>query len=310
MKVIFCGTPAFAVGVLKAIMGTSHEIVAVLTKPDKVNKRGHGIKFSAVKEYALTNSLPIYQFEKVGRDGYDILSSLKADIMITAAYGQILPERVIDLFPFGVINAHASLLPKYRGAAPVQYALLNGDTEVGITIMRTVMEVDAGDIILKKSIKLKGDENTEEVLDQLSPLAGDAIVEVLDLIYNNSMVLTPQNNEFATHTVPLKKENAVINFNSRATDIVNFIRAYAPNPGAYTITSHGRLKILKAKIDYDEYSAVPSTVVVSNKRGISVKCKDYAIIPLIVQGESGKIMYAGDYFRGRTVNIGDKFKEN
>ncbi|MDR0751349.1 MAG: methionyl-tRNA formyltransferase [Christensenellaceae bacterium] len=307
MRIIFCGTPPFAVGVLKAILKTEHEIVAVLTKPDKINLRGKGVKFSAVKEYAMQESLPLYQFEKVGLDGYDTIASLKADIMITAAYGKILPESVINLFSFGVINAHASLLPKYRGAAPVQFALLNGDSEVGITIMRTVKEVDAGDVILKKTILLSGDENTEEVLEKLSPIAGNAIIEALDLIFTGKASYAPQNHELATHTTPLKKDEACIEYNSKAIEVINFIRAYAPNPGAYTYTQYGRLKILKAKLDDREHDGETGSVVVVNKEKVVVKCCDGAIVPLIVQGESGKVMTAIDYFRGRRVSVGDKF---
>ena len=161
MRVIFLGTPDFGIPALKNILNSNHELVAVVSQPDRVNARNNKVIYSPVKQFAIDNNLLLYQFENISKEGVNILLSLNADIMVTAAYGQILSREILDICPYGVINIHASILPKYRGSSPIQAALLNGDDEIGVTIIQTELAVDAGDIIKIMKYPLKGYENAE-----------------------------------------------------------------------------------------------------------------------------------------------------
>lgn len=228
MKVIFLGTPEFAETILRAVCASRHRVVAVVTQPDKVNARGKKVVASPVKAAAEELGLPVYQFERISRDGVDVLRALNADIMVTAAYGQILSREILSLCPHGVINAHGSILPKYRGASPVQCALLNGEPETGITVMKTEYEVDSGDIILIKKITLRGHENCAEVMDMLAKAGGEAIVEALDSIEDGRAAFTPQDHSQATFCKKINKEDGKIDFSLDAGEIVNRVRAFTP----------------------------------------------------------------------------------
>ncbi|MCL2630821.1 MAG: methionyl-tRNA formyltransferase [Firmicutes bacterium] len=310
MKIIFLGTPNFAKTVLEGILNSCHKVVAVVAQPDKVNARGGKTQFSPVKQFALEKELRIFQFDKISqKENCDILRSLTADIMVTSAYGQILSREVLDLTKGGVINVHGSLLPKYRGASPVQCAILNGETEIGITIMKTELSVDSGDMILKRSIILS-DENACEAMEKLAVIGAEALVTALNLIEKGEAVFTPQNESEATFCKKISKEQAHLSFNQTAEKAVNFIRAMAYAPSAYIKTRHGNLKILKAKASTFEANGAPfGTVVRADKRGVLVMCLDFPIELLSVQGEGGKVMAGADYFRGRPVNEGERFNE-
>ncbi|MDR3186615.1 MAG: methionyl-tRNA formyltransferase [Christensenellaceae bacterium] len=307
MKIIFLGTPEFAVPILSKIIETGHDVVAVVTQPDRINSRGKNIKLSAVKQFALSHSIPVYQFERISRDGYALLSSLDASIMVTAAFGQILSKEVLNICPFGVINVHASILPKYRGASPVQHAILNGDVLLGVTIMQTALSVDSGDIILIKTLELYGHETSGEVLKRLACLGAEAVIDALSLINSGKAVFTPQNASEATYCKTIKKEDAHINFDAPARTVINFIRAMNPTPIAYTITQYGRLKILEALIDDNDYSNSPGAIVRVDKEKISIMCGDRAIVPLVVQGENGRVMSANEFFRGHRIELNSLF---
>ena len=308
MKVIFLGTPDFAVSVLNAIMASKHEVVAVVTQPDRMNARGNKVIFSPVKEVALNASLPLYQFEKISRDGVEELKAIDADIMVTAAYGQILSEEVLNMKKYGVINAHASLLPKYRGSSPVQWALINGEKEIGVTCMQTAYEVDSGAIINQMKVALNGDENAEECLDMLAKLGGESIVKALDDIDNGVATYTEQNHSEATHCRKLTKEDGKIDFNDTAVNVVNRIRAFTPWPSAYCTSRFGRVKILKAFVVDGDFEGANGEVLVAHKSTLTIKCASGAIGIQVIQAENSRAMDVQAFLNGKSIQAGEIFE--
>ncbi len=305
MKVIFLGTGDFSRSVLEEVHTSRHEVVAVVTQPDKVNGRNGKITFSPVKSYALENGLPLYQFESISREGKEILTSLNADVMLTSAYGQILSDEIINICPFGIINTHASLLPKYRGSSPIQMAILNGDGEIGTTIMKTVREVDAGDVVIQRKVSLNGDENQEECFNMLADLSKKAAVEALDLIESGQATFTPQDHEKATFCKKLTKEDGRIDFNDTALNIHNKVRAFYGFPGAYCLTPYGKLKVIKSALVEIDGSFKAGEVVEAKKERFIVACgSNTAIAFLTVQGEGAKAMSALSYLLGRPIKVG------
>lgn len=308
MKVIYLGTPEFAVKPLQRIIKSKHQIVACVTQPDRAANRCRKIVACPVKKAAVENNIKVMQYDRIRDfDAVEELKSVNADIMVTCAYGQILSEEILNLTKHGVINIHASLLPKYRGSSPVQWALICGEKEVGVTIMQTEREVDSGDIILQDKIALKGDENTAEVLDLLSPVGAELIVKALDLIEQNKAEYTKQDIKKVCHFPMLKKEDGKIDFNKKAFELVNFIRGMNPWPSAFTFTQYGMLKVKNAEIVSDkEYNkAKIGEVVESNpKTGLIIKCSEGCLSLLRVQGENAKEMDTSDFLRGKPIKTG------
>lgn len=305
MRIIFLGTGDFSVEVLKAIDESNHDVVAVVSQPDKVNGRNGKINFSPVKKYALEKGIPLYQFNSISKEGKEDLTSLHADIMVTSAYGQILSNEIIAICPHGIVNTHASLLPKYRGSSPIQMAILNGDEEIGTTIMKTVREVDAGDIVLQRSIKLRGHENQEECFNALAELSAKSIVEALDLIESGNATFVPQDHSQATFCKKLTKEDGRIDFNQTAKDIHNKVRAFYGYPGAYCFTQYGRLKVIKTEVTESEQEGHIGEVIENKKERFVVQCgQNTAIAFITVQGEGAKAMSVGAYNLGRPLKIG------
>ena len=205
MRIIFLGTPAFSVNSLDALVKSKHTVVAVVTQPDKPTERGNKIEFSAVKKYALANDIPLFQFPKISRDGVVDLKALEPDVMITAAYGQILSQEVLDIPRLGTINVHASLLPKYRGASPIQTAIINGDAETGVTIMKTEIGLDTGDIIDYVSTPIFEEETAGELSERLADLGSKLLLDVLDKLEQGTANLTQQEHINATVTSKISK---------------------------------------------------------------------------------------------------------
>lgn len=309
MRVIFLGTGDFSSVVLKAIDESRHEVVAIVSQPDKVNGRNGKITFSPVKSYALEKDIPLYQFASISKEGKEVLESLNADIMVTSAYGQILSDEIIAICPNGIVNTHASLLPKYRGSSPIQMAILNGDEEIGTTIMKTVRAVDAGDIILQRKIKLSGDENQEECFNMLADLSATAIVEALDLIESGKAESIPQDHSQATFCKKLTKEDGRIDFSKTAREIHNQVRAFYGYPGAYCFTDYGRLKVIKTVVTKSEFSGEIGQVIENKKERFVVSCGGGTSLAFVtVQGEGGKAMSVGAYNLGRPIKVGSVLK--
>lgn len=306
MKVIFLGTPEFSVKVLESIINSRHEVVAVVTQPDRTNARGNKIIYSPVKECALNSGIPVLQYEKISREGEADLRKTNADIMVTAAYGQILKQNILDICPKGIINVHASLLPKYRGSSPVQWALINGESVLGVTIMQTELGIDTGAMLLKKSIELDGDEDTTQALDKLSELGAKLIIDALDLIESGNAQYIPQNEAEATHCRMLTKEDGKIDWNKSALEIKNFIRGMTPWPSAYTTCKFGTLKIIGAQLsDTDKDGQSGEILYADSKKGLIIKCKSGALSLLCVQGENARAMDAKSYLLGKRLAQGE-----
>lgn len=305
MRVIFLGTGDFSCKVLETIDNSRHQVVAIVSQPDKVNGRNGKIIFSPVKSYALEKNIPLYQFNSISREGKTELTALNADIMITSAYGQILSDEIIAICPHGIINTHASLLPKYRGSSPIQMAILNGDKEIGTTIMKTVREVDSGDIVIQRSIKLNGNENQEECFNMLADLSAKSAIEALDLIESGKAVFTPQDHSKATFCKKLTKEDGKIDFNCTAEEIHNKVRAFYGYPGAFCISQYGRLKVIKTELTTTDLTGKIGEVLENKKERFVVQCGSGTAIAFItVQGEGGKVMSVGAYNLGRPLKVG------
>ena len=250
MKVLFMGTPEFAVSTLKEIIHQGHEVIGVVTQPDKVKGRGGKISFPAVKEAALEYNLPVYQPIKVREPEFiQKIRDLKPEVIVVAAFGQILPKELLDIPPYGCINVHASLLPKYRGAAPIQAAIINGEKETGVTIMHMDVSLDTGDMILQESIPISEDETGGSLHDKLALLGAKLLVKALDKLKDGTAVRTPQDDSQATYVKMLDKEMGNIDFTMSAQDIERLIRGLNPWPSAYTKINGKNLKALECKGD-------------------------------------------------------------
>ena len=301
MKIVFAGSPEFAVPALKALHNAGVEIVAVLTQPDKPTGRKKVLTPTPVKAAAKELGLPVYDFAKI-REHVEDISGL-ADIMITCAYGQILTREVLNCFKKGVWNLHASLLPKFRGASPIQSAILAGEKYTGITVMKTELEIDSGDILLVKRCEV-GDKTYGELRDELSYLAAEAAVEAIGYLKEGKPLLLMQDEAHITHCKKISKENAKIDFSNTSEEVVCLIRAMNPEPVAYCNQNGNVLNVLNAQVC--DCSGEVGTVISADKRGVCVACGQGAVIITELIPAGGKKMRAADYVNGRKIKAGDK----
>lgn len=304
MKVIFLGTPDFGVPALEKIYH-KHQLLACVCQPDRVGNRGK-TEFCAVKKFALAHGVPLYQFPKVSaEEGVETLRRLNADIMVTAAYGQILSDQVISIAPHGIINIHGSLLPSLRGAAPIQYAVLQGLKTTGISILQTVRKVDAGDVILQKSLDILPYETNGELFERMSLLGADAVIEALEQIENGTATFTPQDESKATFCCKISAEQEVIDWHKSADEIVNLVRALCPQPVAWTTFGGKRLKIYQVMHCNEVYQGVAGQVVVCNKKSLVVNCGDGKAISIIdLQAENSKRLDIAAFLCGKKIPVG------
>ena len=291
MRIVFCASPDFAIPSLRLV----HEnfgVLAVFTQPDRV--MGKRITSPAVKTEAESLNIPVYQFDSISKDGFEALSTFKPDVIVTCAFGQFLRNNVLELPKYGVVNVHASILPLYRGAAPIQSAILNGDKETGVSIMRTVYEMDAGDVILCEKTAIGEDETAGELFDRLSILGAQALIKALKAIEDGSATFTPQDGSRATFCKKLEKTSGLLDFTKSAVTLKNEIRAYSPWPSSYTYLPDGNLfKILSADV-VDEVG-VSGEVLRSDGKGLIVACGEGALKLNTVQLSGGKKMRAEDF---------------
>lgn len=315
MKIVFMGTPDFAVGALEALIGAGHEIVAVVTQPDKAKGRSKQLTFSPVKECALAHHIPVLQPERIKRpQAVAELKGYPADVFVVAAFGQILSKEILDMPRFGCLNIHASLLPKYRGSSPIQWAVINGEEKTGITIMQMNEGLDTGDVLYVKEILLDRKETGESLFDRLSLLGAQAIVEALPLLEEGKLIAVPQNEQEATHTVMLNKAMGQIDFEKPAADIERLVRGLNSWPSAYTAFEGRQLKIWEADLgEADQLSdierqtyenALPGEVFAVLKDKLAVKCKAGFLWLLAVQLEGKKRMPVKDFLLGNAVDVG------
>ncbi len=315
MRIVFLGTPNFAVSCLDTLVKSKHEVVAVVTQPDKPTERGNKIEFSEVKKYAINAGIPLFQFPKISRDGVIDLKALEPDLMVTAAYGQILSQNILDIPKYGTINVHASLLPKYRGASPIQTAIIRGDAETGVTIMKTEIGLDTGDIIDVVKTPIFENETAGELSERLSHLGATLLLNVIEKIENNSVIYTNQDLIDVSVTAKIKKDDCLINWEKSSKEIKCLILGTNPNPIARTVLGEEVVRIYRAKsIDFlltdDEKKLSPGTVLErsSPKAGLFVKTGDTAIEITEIQFPGGKVLSGKVIMNGRKIKDLDQFK--
>lgn len=306
MKIIFMGSPDFAIPSLSALHNSKHEILAVVTNPDK---RGNRQKLTptAVKGYAEGVGLNVLQYSSIRREGIKDLKRLAPDLIVTVAYGQILSQEILDIPKHGVINVHGSLLPKYRGASPIQQAILNGEKKTGITIMQTALEVDSGDILLTKEVEIGERETAGELFERLSELGAVALMEALELIESGQSVFTPQEHDKATFCGMLKKESGKMDFCKPVAELVNFVRGLNPWPTAFTYLEGKRLKIWAAE-SHDSSTGKKCGEIISSDK-LVVQALDGTISLTELQLEGARRMSAQDFLRGRQITAGQVLGE-
>ena len=305
MRVIFMGTPDFAVGTLEAIIEAGHEVVLVVTQPDKPKGRSGALQFPPVKECALAHNIEVFQPRKIREEeNVEYLRGYNADIIVVAAFGQLLPKSILDMPPFGCINVHASLLPKYRGAAPIQWSILNGDEFTGVTIMRMDVGMDTGDMIAKRQIRIAEDETGGSLFDKLAELGAQLCVETMPRIEAGTVEYIPQDNEQATHVSMISKELGDIDWNRSAEEIERFVRGLNPWPSAYTRLDGKTFKIWKTKVVSDAAEYRPGCIIRVTKDCMEVQTGKGVLSLLEVQLEGKKRMEIDAFLRGYNVEQG------
>ena len=307
MKIIYLGTPEFAVAPLKALIDSgNHQVVGVITQPDRPVGRKGIITPPPVKVVASEYGIPVFQYEKIREQGVEDIKSLGADIMITCAYGQILSREIIDICKYGIINIHGSLLPKYRGASPIQAAVINGETTTGITIMQTEEGLDSGDILAVFETPIGEDETSADLFARLSLLGAKHISSVVDSIADGSVIPKKQDHSLATMVKTIKKEDALIDFSKPATTVKNLINGMNPWPIAYTLKNGKKLKFYRARV-VDGSGAIGE--VIKADKQLVISCGQGAIEIFSIQEEGGKAMDAQSYLNGRKLKVGDLLGE-
>lgn len=306
MKIVFMGTPDFAVETLRALLESpKHTVAAVVTQPDKPKGRGHMMQFPPVKELALSYQVPVYQPVKVRTAEFvEILKEIDPDVMVVVAFGQILSKEILEIPKYGCLNVHASLLPKYRGSSPIQWAIINGEKETGVTIMRLDTGVDTGDMIKKAVMPIEAKETGESLFTKLSRLGGPMMLEVLEELENGTAVFEKQDDTLSSHTKKLDKEIGRINWNESAEKIECFVRGLNSWPSAYTTIDGKTLKIWEAEVEESEYAGKCGMVVKVEKDCFLVKTGQGALAILEVQLEGKKRMKADAFLRGYTIMVG------
>ncbi len=311
LNIIFMGTPDFAKESLEAIYEKGHNIVSVVTNPDKPKGRGMKMIASPVKKFAISKNLPIYQPTTV-KNNTEFIKEIQAqnpDIICVVAYGKILPKEILEIPKYGCINVHASLLPKYRGAAPIQWAILNGETLTGVTTMYMDTGMDTGDMILKETVSINENETTGELWNRLSKIGGELLVKTIEQIESGNAPREPQGNNFSMAPM-LSKEMAKINWQTKTSrEIKNLVRGLNPIMGAYTIYQNKKIKLWKIEIveNIEETkNKLPGQIILANdKQGLFIKTKDGMIKVLEIQGENAKRMNTCDFLRGNPMEVGE-----
>jgi methionyl-tRNA formyltransferase len=306
MRVAFLGTPAFAVPTLERMVEAGHEVAAVLTQPDRPRGRGQQPAAPPVKEAALRLGLPVYQPERVRRpEAVEFLRQLSVRAMVVVGYGQIIPQSVIDLAPLGIINVHASLLPKYRGAGPIQWAIVNGETRTGVTTMRIDAGLDTGDMLLKAETEIGPDETAVELGRRLAGMGADLLVESLAGLAAGTIVPEKQDSEQATYAPLLKKEDGRIDWTQSAAAIHNRVRGLQPWPGAFTTFRGQTVHVWKTRATPGPGQGAGGRIV--SLRPLIVACSEGAIEFVEVQLEGRKRMPAADFVNGQRVAVDEVF---
>ena len=306
MKIVYAGTPQYAVAPLKALVENGFEVIAVVTQEDRPVGRRARLTPPPVKQYAQERGIPVYQFHKI-REHVEELRAIGGDIMFTCAYGQILSRAVLESFALGVWNAHASLLPEFRGASPVQSAILAGKTQTGVTIMKTEEKLDAGDILLVKRCDILPGETAGELAEKLSALSAEAVCEAAKMIEAGDSNILLQDDSAATYCKKIAKEDARADFSQPAAKVCALINAMSPSPAAYANLAGAQVNFYRA-FEEPEEDGTCGQVVRADKRGIVIKCGGGCVRITEAQFAGGKRLSAADIVNGRKISAGDIFE--
>ena len=304
------GTPEFAVPSLARLLSDGHDIVAVFSQPDKPIGRHKQLHAPPVKTIALEHGIPVHQPAKIktNEEVFSLFTSLQPDACIVAAYGKILPERLLQTPKLGCINVHASLLPKYRGAAPINWAIANGERETGVTIMQMDAGMDTGGMFAKRATPIGDEETAAELTVRLSQIGAELLSETLPGIESGEVIAAPQNDSEATYAPMMKREDGLLDWQKEATEIANRVRAFQPWPAAYTIFRGGRLIIWRAKAipATEDIAAEPAKIVSVDKTGVTIACANQTLLQIMdVQPEGKRRMPARDFLNGAHLHIGE-----
>ena len=310
MRVVFMGTPDFAVPTLQALIDSPYEIVGVFTQPDRPKGRGGKVQMSPVKELALKHDIPVFQPLKMRVDGLEPLRELRPDVCVTAAFGQILSQEVLDVPPMGTVNVHASLLPRHRGAGPIQWSILSGDEVAGVTTMFTDKGIDTGDMLLKVETPITEDDTAGTLTDRLAEMGAGLLVETLRQLESGVCPREKQDESIATYDPKISKEMGLLDFSEGVEKCLLRVRAMSPWPCAYTELSEGVLKVWRAKKAENMPAAPEGTVLRANKKdGLVIAVSDGAIELCEIQAPNAKRMEARAFLLGHPIEEGKLLKE-
>ncbi|CUU01575.1 methionyl-tRNA formyltransferase [Candidatus Kryptobacter tengchongensis] len=315
MKIVFMGTPEFAIPSLEILLKNNYKIPLVVTAPDEPKGRGYKLTPPPVKIFAIENGLRVIQPENLKDERFiEEIKNVSPDLIVVVAF-RILPREVFTIPPLGTVNVHASLLPRYRGAAPINWAIINGETETGVTTFFINEKVDTGDVILQKKIPIDPDETAGDLYDKLAKLGAEVLLETVKLIETGSVQTFPQDNSLATPAPKITKEMCQINwFKKSALQVHNFVRGLSPNPGAFTFLNEKLVKIYRTKIpesfEFEAIEAEPGQIFTTKKRDkLYVICSDLNPVQVIeIQVEGRKKLNAEEFLKGFKVETGEKFK--
>lgn len=312
LRVVFMGTPAFAVAPLNALCDMGLDIVGVITQPDRPSGRGNKVECPQVKLAAIERGLPVYQFERLRRQaGLDLLRELKPDLCVTAAFGQILSQKLLDVPRLGTINVHASLLPRHRGSAPINYAIMMGEECTGVTTMLTDAGLDTGDMLMSESVKIGEYETAGELTERLSLLGAEVLKKTVTALINGELQRVKQDESLMTYEPLLTKEMGKIDWSKSAREINNLVRGVNPWPGAYTRMADGTLKIWAVRMTDISSNAPAGEVIRSGaKDGLFIACGENEAVEIVeMQAPNSKRMTARAYLAGKQIKIGTRLGE-
>ncbi len=304
MRIVFMGTPDYGLRSLQALVQAGHQVVGVFTQPDKPSGRGGKVQVPPVKRYALEQGIPVFQPRRIRQDGVEDLQALAPDLCVTAAFGQILSQQLLDIPRLGTVNVHASLLPRYRGSAPINWCLINGETTTGVTTMMTDAGIDTGDILLQRTLDILPGETAGELTLRLADLGAGLLLETVDALAQGTCPRSPQDEQQMSYHPMLKKEMGEVNWQQDASSLVNLIHGLNPWPCASTDSPHGRLKLLRAAVESGDGGPPGSVVQVDGKQGLLVATGNGLLRVLQLQAQGGRAMAASDYLRGHPMAVG------
>ena len=315
MKVVFLGSSEFSKIVLEKLISSSHQVIACVCNLDKESGRGHKVVLSPVKTFAVEKGIKVFQYKSISKEGFDDIKALNPDVLVTASFGQILRQNILELAPHGVINVHSSLLPKYRGSCPVNWTIIKGETTTGVTIMKTDIGLDTGDIILAKEVEIKKDETAGELLTRLASVGADALIEALNKIEKGLATYTKQDDSKSSYYPMLDKYTGKIDFNLTVHEIINLCRGLNPWPLCYVGDTAEKIKVYKAseylpdeqeKQEFEKFS-LGQVVVSSAKKGLILKCKGGFVSFDIIQAPNTKVMSSKAFLNGRSIEVGKQY---